>query len=271
MKQRWLTVAVLLLCAAAVEAQDRKPTTPPKNPPAAARSANSGAPATANPATKPALPAAALEKASYAIGYDLATSLRTDGADINLDALTRGLQDSWSGNKPAYAQPDMQAAVEAFQKEVAARAQARFRQLTEKHKREGATHLAQNKAKKGVTTLPSGLQYEVLKSGKGKTPTEADKVRVHYHGTLLDGTVFDSTQNGDPIEIEVKETITAWGEALGKMKVGDKWRLTVPPNLAYGEQGYGPIPPSATLVFEIELLDVGAATVQQSARPKTVK
>src|SRR5690606_12540493 len=114
-------------------------------------------------------------------------------------------------------------------------------------------------------------QYEVLKAGKGKTPSATDTVRAHYHGTLIDGTVFDSTQSSEPIEIAVQDTIPGWSEVLQKMKVGDKWRLTVPPELAYGEQGYGPVPPNATLVFEIELLDIAKAQVQQSARPRQLQ
>jgi FKBP-type peptidyl-prolyl cis-trans isomerase FklB len=118
--------------------------------------------------------------------------------------------------------------------------------------------LEENKKAEGVTTLPSGLQYKVLKSGTGATPTADDTVRTHYKGTLIDGTVFDSSYDrGEPAEFPVGGVIKGWTEALQKMKVGDKWQLVIPSELAYGESGAGGvIPPHATLVFEIELLDI---------------
>jgi FKBP-type peptidyl-prolyl cis-trans isomerase FklB len=118
--------------------------------------------------------------------------------------------------------------------------------------------LEENKKAEGVTTLPSGLQYKVLKSGNGPTPAAEDTVRTHYKGTLIDGTVFDSSYDrGEPAEFPVGGVIKGWTEALQKMKVGDKWQLFIPSELAYGEAGAGGvIPPGATLIFEIELLDV---------------
>ena len=126
------------------------------------------------------------------------------------------------------------------------------------NKKEGAAYLAKNKKKQGVVTLPSGLQYKVLKSGKGKSPKLTDTVVTNYHGTLLDGTVFDSSYDrGQAVSFPVNAVIKGWTEALMKMKVGDKWELVIPSNLAYGEQGAPPkITPGATLVFIVELLEI---------------
>lgn len=269
MKKAGIFLAIGLLAATSLHAQERRTTNTNRGNAPAARAG--AAPANSAQPAKPALTAKTQELASYAIGYDLATRLKTEGAQVNVEALIRGLKDSLAGSKPGYPQPELQAAVEAFDADVQARAEARFREMSAKNQREGAAYLAKNKTRRGVTTLPSGLQYEVLKSGQGKSPSAGDIVRAHYHGTLIDGTVFDSTQNSDPIEIAVEDTIPGWAEVLQRMKVGDKWRLTVPPELAYGEQGYGPVPPQATLIFEIELLDVKKPQVQQSARPRTVK
>lgn len=278
-KQLWLIGAFGLLTITTLAAQERRPAATGRKPATTRGATVSGAAASstqtrttaAGRAAAPALTPKAKELASYAIGYDLATRLRSEGADVSVESLIRGLQDSFAGAKPAHAQPDLKAAVEAFDADVEARAQVRLQQLSAKHQRDGQEYLAKNKTKRGVKVLPSGVQYEILQQGKGKSPTAESTIRAHYHGTLIDGTVFDSTQNGEPIEIAVQETIPGWADALTKMRVGDKWRLTVPPELAYGAEGFGPVPPSATLVFDIELLDVASPAVQQSARPRRVQ
>jgi FKBP-type peptidyl-prolyl cis-trans isomerase len=148
----------------------------------------------------------------------------------------------------------------AYAKAMQAKAEAKAKPVAEKNMKDGAAFLAANKAKKGVKTTESGLQYEVLKAGTGASPKKTDVVRVHYHGTLIDGKVFDSTikDKKEPAEFPVNRVIAGWTEALQLMKVGDKWRLVIPSELAYKERGTpgGPIPPNAVLVFEVELLEI---------------
>jgi FKBP-type peptidyl-prolyl cis-trans isomerase len=175
---------------------------------------------------------------------------------LDLNILMRGLADALSGAKPALTPQEAQEAIGALQQETATK-------LAEKNKTEGAAFLAENKQKAGVVTLPSGLQYKVLKSGDGKaSPKATDTVSTHYKGTLLDGKVFDSSYDrGEPTSFPVNQVIAGWTEALQKMKVGDKWQLFVPAELGYRERGTpdGTIGPNATLVFEIELLGIEAA------------
>jgi FKBP-type peptidyl-prolyl cis-trans isomerase len=136
---------------------------------------------------------------------------------------------------------------------------AKNKSAGDKNKKEGEAYLAANAKKPGVKTTESGLQYKVLKAGDGATPKKTDTVRVHYHGTLTDGTVFDSSvERKQPAEFPVNRVIPGWTEALQLMKVGDKWQVTIPSDLAYGEQGTpgGPIGPNSVLVFEVELLDI---------------
>jgi FKBP-type peptidyl-prolyl cis-trans isomerase FklB len=133
-----------------------------------------------------------------------------------------------------------------------------FKSLSEKNKKEGAQFLKSNKDKKGVKTTKSGLQYKVIKSGKGKAPKASDTVTVNYKGTLIDGTVFDSTdKTGKPVSFKLNEVIKGWTEVLQKMKPGAHWKVYIPPELAYGERGIGgPIGPNATLIFDIHLVSV---------------
>jgi FKBP-type peptidyl-prolyl cis-trans isomerase FklB len=146
----------------------------------------------------------------------------------------------------------------AFQKEMAAQQAERNKILVEKNKKEGEIFLAENKKKEGVVTLPSGLQYKVIKEGTGETPKLTDTVTVNYSGTLIEGTEFDSSyRRGQPATFPVKGVIAGWTEALQLMKVGSKWQLFIPSNLAYGERGAGrDIGPNTTLIFDVELLSI---------------
>jgi len=207
--------------------------------------------------------------ASYAIGLDIAARFTNDGMQVNPDMLMQGLKDGFAGGKPRYTEDKLRAAAEAFERDVQAKAQVRFKEIAAKNKEDGAIFLVENKKKKTVKALTSGLQYEVVKAGVGKSPKSTDKVRAHYHGTLVDGTVFDTTQNEQPIDIEVQGAIPGWTEALQLMKAGDKWRLFVPPELAYGAEGFGPVPPNAVLIFELELVEILSPAAQNSARPAT--
>ena len=193
------------------------------------------------------------ERSSYAIGTDIGRGLKGQGLDVDPALLARGISDSLAGNKSLMSDKEIKETMVELQKSVQS-------QVAAKNKKEGAAFLAENKKREGVKTLPSGLQYKVIKKGKGATPTANDTVTTHYRGKLLDGTEFDSSYaNGGPATFPVKGVIAGWTEALKLMKEGDKWQLFIPAELAYGEHGAGnDIPPNATLVFDIELLKVHA-------------
>ena len=187
------------------------------------------------------------EKVSYIIGTDIGGNLKRQSIDIDPNILARGVQDALSGANPLLSKEEIQETMVAFQKE-----------MMEKQKQRGEAFLSENKKKEGVKTLPSGLQYRVIKAGTGKKPKVNDTVTVNYRGTLVDGTEFDSSfRRGQPAAFPVSGVIPGWTEALPLMQEGAKWQLFVPPNLAYGERGAGGlIGPNATLIFEIELISV---------------
>jgi FKBP-type peptidyl-prolyl cis-trans isomerase len=191
------------------------------------------------------------KKASYGMGVLLAMNVQAQGADsINLDAFNEGFQDVFAKEQLLMDQQQCMTIVQGFMQQVRT-------EKSERMKGAGRAFLEQNKNKPGVKVTASGLQYEVVSSGKGKTPGPNDRVTVHYTGKLLDGTVFDSSAGGEPIAFGVSQVIPGWTEALQLMKEGDKWVLYIPENLAYGERGAGAqIPPYSTLVFEVELLKV---------------
>jgi FKBP-type peptidyl-prolyl cis-trans isomerase len=194
------------------------------------------------------------QKVSYGIGYNMGMSLGRDKTlKIDRAAFLAGIEDGQAGSKTRVPETEIEAAFNAMQQKASAEMAA----LGEKQLAAGNEYLAKNKSKSGVTTTASGLQYEVLKSGSGPKPKPESTVKVHYHGTLIDGTVFDSSvQRGEPIEFEVTGVIPGWTEALQLMSVGDKWKLTIPAAIAYGPRGKGDIPPNSVLVFEVELLGI---------------
>jgi len=200
----------------------------------------------------------AKQKASYTIGIQLGTQLMISKDDIDLDAMKMGMQNIFSGKKPRLSNDEMRQAMMDFQEKKSLREVAMTKKMSAFNKKEGQTYLKMNKKKKGVITLKSGLQYKVLKSGKGKSPKLTDTVVTNYHGTLINGTVFDSSYDrGQSVSFPVNAVIKGWTQALMKMKVGDKWELVIPSNLAYGEQGAPPkITPCATLIFIIELVEI---------------
>ncbi|MDH1630113.1 FKBP-type peptidyl-prolyl cis-trans isomerase [Pseudomonas mosselii] len=193
-------------------------------------------------------------RVSYGIGRQLGGQLRDNPPPgVNLNAIVAGLTDAFNGADSRVSEEDLSAAFkvirEVMQAEAAAKAEAAAAA--------GKEFLADNAKREGIVTLASGLQYEVLTAGEGAKPTREDSVRTHYHGTLIDGTVFDSSYDrGQPAEFPVGGVIAGWTEALQLMNAGSKWRLYVPSELAYGAQGVGSIPPHSTLVFDVELLDV---------------
>jgi FKBP-type peptidyl-prolyl cis-trans isomerase FklB len=201
--------------------------------------------------------AGAPEPRSYAVGWMIGNNLVGDGfreGDVKLQDLMRGISDALGGRDAALNEDALQAAFADLDRLL----QQRAAEASAKARQRGADFLEQNKAKEGVVVLPSGLQYRVVKSGDGAQPTATSEVRVHYEGRLVDGTVFDSSlQRGVPATFPVSNVIRGWTEALQRMKVGDKWQLFIPPQLAYGDRGAGGlIGPNETLIFDVELLEV---------------
>ncbi|HTX55199.1 MAG TPA: FKBP-type peptidyl-prolyl cis-trans isomerase [Candidatus Baltobacteraceae bacterium] len=198
------------------------------------------------------------DKASYGIGVDMAKSLQQMGADVNPDALIMGIRDALANRKLQLSDEELGAAMNKFQTDMRQKQAAAQRTSGEANKKAGDAFLAENKGKPGVVTLPSGLQYKILKEGTGKKPTESDTVECNYRGTLINGTEFDSSsRHGQSVSFTLKDVIPGWREALKLMPVGSKWQLFVPPQLAYGDRGVGgQIGPNSTLIFEVELLAV---------------
>lgn len=190
----------------------------------------------------------------YGIGLQIGQQLLGSGLDVEPEAVVKGIFDVLNQNPPAL---DLNVVSKALQ-ELSQRAEAAQAEAFKALEAEGKAFLEENKKHASVKETESGLQYEVLTEGTGKVPAKTDKVRVHYTGSLIDGTVFDSSvQRGTPAEFPVTGVISGWVEALQMMPVGSKWRLTIPHELAYGERGAGAsIPPFSTLIFEVELLDI---------------
>lgn len=205
------------------------------------------------------------DKISYALGVDLGNQLRKQSIDVDPALFGQGLKDALSGSKALMTEDQVKAAVSELQAEMKRKQAAARKGIDETelavlegyNKRAGEAFLAENSKKEGVVTLPSGLQYKILKEGNGKKPTLDDTVVCQYRGTLLDGTEFaNSYKRNQPLTRPVKDVIKGWTEALQLMPAGSKWQLFVPPELAYGELGSGPIGPNATLIFEVELVSI---------------
>jgi FKBP-type peptidyl-prolyl cis-trans isomerase FklB len=211
------------------------------------------------------------EKASYAIGLNIGKSMHKDSVDVDPAIVLRGMKDGLAGNKPLLTDDEARATMVALQADLRKKQEEKMLVQGETNKKEGETFLAENKTKEGIVTLPSGLQYKILKEGTGPKPTAADTVVCQYKGALLDNTEFDSSyKRGQPATFPVSGVIKGWTEALQLMPVGSKWELFVPSELAYGARGGpgGGIGPNATLVFEVELMSIQPkAQVQAPASP----
>jgi FKBP-type peptidyl-prolyl cis-trans isomerase len=200
------------------------------------------------------------DQVSYAIGLDVGRSILADKLQLKPDLVARGLIDALKKSPPLLTDEQIQQVMTQFTAAQQAKTAGETKSVSDKNLKDGEAFLAANKTKQGVQTTATGLQYLVVKSGGGAdSPKATDVVKVHYHGTLIDGKVFDSSvERKEPAEFPVNRVIPGWTEALQKMKVGDKWRLFIPSNLAYGPRGTpgGPIPPNSVLVFDVELLEI---------------
>ena len=184
---------------------------------------------------------------------NIGRGIQADGLEIDADALVQGIKDVLAKAAPRLTDDQISAALKIFGEQMQAKAKA----TGEKTLREGRAFLEANKSKPGVVTLPSGLQYTILKKGSGPSPKVTDNVRTHYHGTFINGEVFDSSvESNQPATFQVGGVIRGWTEALQLMNVGSKWRLFVPSELAYGPQGRDSIPPNSVLIFDVELLAI---------------
>lgn len=198
------------------------------------------------------------ETTSYAIGWQTGQSFTQQDVDVNEESLIQGLRDAMSGVDAKFTDEEMMAALQQLQQDMMARQQAQAQEQAGVNETDGAAFLAENGAREGVTTLASGLQYEVLTAGEGPNPAATDTVSVHYRGTLLDGSEFDSSYaRGTPATFPLNRVIAGWTEGLQLMNVGSKYKLFIPAALGYGAQGSPPkIGPGAALIFEVELLEI---------------
>ncbi len=207
---------------------------------------------------------------SYTIGADMGTNFKEheDIIKINPQLLLKGIEDAMGKSALKLTKEEMAESIQGFQKKIMSKRQDEFKNKAEANKKKGEKFLEENKAKAGVVTTKSGLQYKEISAGSGTSPDDNDEVEVGYTGRLIDGTVFDTSDKGEnkTVTFKVSEVIPGWTEALKLMKPGDKWEVAVPSNLAYGETGVGgPIGPNETLIFDIHLQKVFAASESKGA------
>jgi len=261
-----LTAGMMLLGNALAQ---QTPAANPQQPPAAKAQPAPSAGAQKAPAaktglaTKPRTPSVLTlktqkDKVSYALGMNLGTNLHKETVEVDPAIVLRGLKDALASGKMLLTEDEARAVLTQLQTEVRGKQQEKMKVAGEMNKKESVEFLAANKAKDGVVTLPSGLQYKILTAGTGPKPTASDTVVCNYRGTLISGTEFDSSyKRGQPASFPVNGVIKGWTEALQLMPVGSKWQLFVPSELGYGDRGAGAeIGPGATLIFEVELLSI---------------
>lgn len=198
------------------------------------------------------------EKTSYCIGFETGRNLKNQFVDMDTDLLVAGFQDALFGRNSQLTQEEMQSVLNTLKQQIELQQKQFIAKIAEENKRVGERFLAENKNKPGVTTLPSGLQYQIITSGTGKKPTPFDVVSMHFKCFHLNGTALENSyERGKPVVFPVNQAIPGWSEALQLMHVGDKWRIFCPSYLAYGEAGFGnEIPPNLSLIFELELLGI---------------
>ena len=286
--QRSLITALLLAGATILVSGDGFSQTPAASAPAAttqpAQSGTTSKTSTAKPPVKKTATAAKTttaplttktEKFSYALGMDIGSkvgpSLKKQSIDVDPALVSQGLKDAMSGGKTRLTDQEAQTVLTDMQAEVNKQRQEKQEKAAAANKTEGDAFLAANKSKEGVVTLPSGLQYKILKEGTGPKPASSDTVTCNYRGTLVNGTEFDSSakHGGEPAKFVVSQIIKGWTEALQLMPVGSKWQLFVPPSLAYGDRGAGAeIGPETTLIFDVELVSIEKAKDDKSGADK---
>ena len=270
----FIVLAVSLALAGATLAQQTPPSSSQQSSSPAPQKPAAAKPAQTPAAKKPVATAPALttdrDKESYALGLNIAKGLQAQGVDVDTALLLRGVKDTLSGAKPLLTDDEVRVALAKLQADVRQKQEEQRKLLGDKNLKEGEAFLAANKAKDGVVTLPSGLQYKVLTQGTGPKPAATDMVVCQYRGTLLDGTEFDSSyKRGQPATFQLNRVIKGWTEALQLMPVGSKWQLFIPPDLAYGDRGApgSPIGPNATLIFEVELMKIQTPGQGQDENP----
>jgi len=208
------------------------------------------------------------DKLSYALGMNLGENFRKQGLDVDPAILVKAFAEAFNTGKTVMSEEDMKTVLTAAAANIRKKQAAEQAEKGEQAQKDGEKFLADNKAKDSVVTLPSGLQYKILKQGTGEKPTSEDTVICNYKGTLIDGTEFDASEkHGGPASFPVKGVIAGWTEALQLMPVGSKWQLFVPSSLAYGAQGPPGIGPNATLIFEVELVSIQKAAAPAAAAP----
>jgi len=204
---------------------------------------------------------------SYSLGYEFGSNMKREAMDVDIKALLDAIQDAVTGKAPRLTPEEMHSIKRQLRQKLMVQQIRRKEDLSARNLEEGMAFLAANQLKEGVKVLSSGLQYKVLKEGSGQSPAATDKVMVRYRGTLVDGTEFDNSDSrGEAATLLVSGVIRGWTEALQLMKVGAKWQLFVPPELAYGGRQFGRIPPNSALIFELELL-----SIVPSANPDTIR
>ncbi len=258
--RKTLSLSAVLLLTVAVAAgaqQSGQPTQKPAEKPMAAKPMAEGP----QPGATAGKPESLEDKAAYSIGLNLGRSLKGVEVNANPDLIMQGLRDGLAGTQ-LLTDEEMQATMQTFQQQIQEKQEAKQKAIGEKNKTEGEAFLMKNKERAGVKTTASGLQYEVVSEGTGAAPKATDTVTVNYKGTLMDGTVFDSSYDrGQPATFVLNQVIAGWTEGVQLMKVGSKYKLYIPSALGYGERGAGGvIGPNAPLVFEVELVSIGQPT-----------
>ncbi len=266
-----LAAGTLLLGHALAQQTPAATTQPaPATPSSTAAKTPAKKPATASKAATPLALKTQKDKFSYALGMKMGENLKKQSVPVDPAILSRGLRDALAGKKTLLTDEEAQGAMTAVQNDMRQKMQEKMKEEGEANKKTGEAFLAANKSKEGVVTLPSGLEYKILKAGTGPKPTANDSVVCNYKGTLIDGKEFDSSyKRGQPATFPVTGVIKGWTEALQLMPVGSKWQLFIPPDLAYGERGAGgDIGPDSTLIFEVELLSIADKSKEAAPEKK---
>jgi FKBP-type peptidyl-prolyl cis-trans isomerase len=267
---RWMMTIVLASLVGTAVGQEASPANNGEPTPSGKPQAGAAAPSKTDPEAATPKPAAATtsptaeptiqsrkDKISYAFGVDLGRDLRNQKNDLNVDLLLQALKDSLAEKPLLMTDDEVTATLKQLEAEQKQDYEHARKMIAEKNRRAGEAFFSENAKKEGVVTLPSGLQYKIVKKGDGKTPTLDDKVVCQYKGTLLDGTEFDSSEKrGHAVTLPVKGIMPGWTQALQMMPAGSKWQLYIPPQLAYGEKIVNGIGPNAMLIFEVEVVSI---------------